>query len=607
MHHVCGGAALLVLGVLALSGAVYDAAHAEQDAAVEPGNSTVSLVVTTHNPACTAVHLDYLEVTRLTDVRPWYRNGTFGYTYDEITNGVNITAVIWARDSNMTIPSILERPEVSSISTYSYVEPNSTDAPTLLAQANNTDVVRPDLTRLPTECGNIRPHIFLLLMDAVGWDGAEPGTGPRGAISANGTEPESDGPTDQGRTNDRFSAQATAEPPPLTLNPWPETRVDPESGIIYAGDLMGVSIRTSNYTAVWAFLKENEALVTRAKPQLVSGYIPPSILWPLSMLDGICSINEARQSEYMQLYGNTTTEGLLDVNHPNVGQWHDLGHNGTDVKTDIINNSLAGIGAAPMSGDLPLNTNNSFMCTITDTTTHGAVWADDAVVEYDVFTYNPPCTAAYLDGLGAVTRITLLTEEHLYVPAGMAIRIQVAEDRADDTVQSLLERPRILSVQRTGPPANGSDVEWPVVVNPDATTWTYAGNCYPMLDSILENRVHMELIQRDQCVSGASGAGAAETSYHRVLLRVPDESSIASMVKYLKGNGAMDVLGNVYDAHGTPIYRVGAFVPFSLLVPLTERYDLTWMTIEYPPAVDLGSVDTRGEDDRNTDEWQGGN
>ena len=73
------------------------------------------------------------------------------------------------------------------------------------------------------------------------------------------------------------------------------------------------------------------------------------------------------------------------------------------------------------------------------------------------------------------------------------------------------------------------------------------------------------------------------------MLRVPDESSIASMVKYLKGNGAMDVLGNVYDAYGTPIYRVDALVPFSLLVPLTERDDLTWMTIEYPPAVDLGS------------------
>ena len=273
---------LLALGALS----VFGIAHGSES---EP----INLIITTHNPACTAVHLDYLGAVRLTDVKPWLRYSVLGYTHTEITNGVNVTAVVWARDSNMTIQSVLERPEVSGVAAYSYIAPNSNEAPTLLARYDNLDVIRPDMG-LPTSCGMMHGHMLLSAMDDVGWDGAGPG-----AMPADRKEVDHTGPC----------GPATAEPP-LTLDAIPATRINPESGTVYAGDLMGVEIYTSNNTSVWAYLKGNGALVTGAGPGMVSGFVPSLVLWPLSMRDDV-SWMRATEMPVLNHYGGANADGPL--------------------------------------------------------------------------------------------------------------------------------------------------------------------------------------------------------------------------------------------------------------------------------------------------------
>ena len=154
---------LLVLGALTAFGIAHGS---------EP--DPINLVITTHNPACTAAHLDYLGAVRLTDVKPWIRHGASGYTHNEIANGVNVTVIIWERDSNITIRSVLERPEVSGVAAYSRVTPNSTEAVALLAKYDNPDVKLPHMGH-PTTCGLTTNHMLPVMMDYVGWGAAAPG------------------------------------------------------------------------------------------------------------------------------------------------------------------------------------------------------------------------------------------------------------------------------------------------------------------------------------------------------------------------------------------------------------------------------------------------
>ena len=144
---------LLVLGALTAFGIAHGS---------EP--DPINLVITTHNPACTAAHLDYLGAVRLTDVKPWIRHGASGYTHNEIANGVNVTAIIWERDSNITIRSVLERPEVSGVAAYSRVTPNSTEAVALLAKYDNPDVKLPHMGH-PTTCGLTTNHMLPVMTD----------------------------------------------------------------------------------------------------------------------------------------------------------------------------------------------------------------------------------------------------------------------------------------------------------------------------------------------------------------------------------------------------------------------------------------------------------
>ena len=79
--------------------------------------------------------------------------------------------------------------------------------------------------------------------------------------------------------------------------------------------------------------RESWALVNYVGQVRVNGYVPMSLLGPLSMRDDVFNVLISHLS--LEHYGATATEGLLDHNHPNVEQWHGLGYNGTGVKVGI--------------------------------------------------------------------------------------------------------------------------------------------------------------------------------------------------------------------------------------------------------------------------------
>ena len=498
------------------------------------GSATVSLSITTHNPACTAVHLDYLGTTRLTDVRPWYRNGTLGYTHDEIVNGVNIIAVIWAHDSNMTIPSILERPEVSSVATYSYIAPNSTETPALLAQANNTGVIWPDMG-LPTKCGTLRPHMILLVMDVVGWGGAEPGTGPRGAMSANGTEPGSDGPAGQGLTDDKSGGPAAAGPAPLTLDNLVGERVDPESGLVYIGDMIGVKISAYNTTVVWEYLKENGALVTNVSLVRVESFVPPSLLGPLSFRDDVYNIVEL-VVDVLEQYGSTCTEGLLDENHSNVMQWHDIG----------------------CSGIAPNSTPVSLVVT----------------------THDPGCTAIFVAGRNGVTLQTAIrplpysyhyTDDEIV--GGVNVTFAMPAYQADRLMPALAERVEVSWVafySVTEPPRLLANTTNPNAHIPASVNDAW---CKSKVASSLYKEAHAAIVK----ASGAATYGAV------VHVHISTDISNAEPLAFLKENGA--TVYTVFDVTDKHQGFISADVPLSLLGQLSELDQVVGVDLPLEPHI----------------------
>ena len=296
-------------------------------------DSTALLTITTYQPWCTALELNHLNITRLTDVYPYYRFGEgFGYDPAELRNGINVTAVIWEQDADLTIPTILELPEVVSIGMYSPAAQNTTTPMVLTELSVNHNVTwRGDSI---ARCGDaVDTNVIWSLLDSIGLEGAEPGTGPMGLPPSNRTEPEPAGP----------AGASGAEPEPLTLDPQPvPTHFDPISGTDYYGDLMMVSISTYGNAAtdVWRYLKDNGAIVYRVWPDeevdLLSAYVPPSILWPLSTMDDIRKIRPIGSTGFQEHYGSTNTEGLEDTVHPHLEEWHGLGLNGTGVRVGII-------------------------------------------------------------------------------------------------------------------------------------------------------------------------------------------------------------------------------------------------------------------------------
>ena len=87
----------------------------------------------------------------------------------------NVTVIIWERDSNITIRSVLERPEVSGVAAYSRVTPNSTEAVALLAKYDNPDVKLPHMGTSHYVRALTTNHMLPVMMDYVGWGAAAPG------------------------------------------------------------------------------------------------------------------------------------------------------------------------------------------------------------------------------------------------------------------------------------------------------------------------------------------------------------------------------------------------------------------------------------------------
>ena len=297
---------LLALGIVLIA-----TTTSEPTVVSDLNNSTALLVITTYQPWCTALELNHLNITRLTDVYPYYRfDGGYGYDPAELRSGIKVTAIIWEQDADMTIPAILEQPEVVSIAMYSPVIQNATTSTKLLElNVNNNAAWRGDSI---SRCGDaVDTHVIQILLDLMGLEGAEPGTGPVGLPPGNRTA--SDGPMGH--------ASVSAEPEPLTLDPRPPGLPDPESRIYYYGDLMGVSISTYGNVAtdIWRYLKDNGAIVYSVHPHesvdRLGAYVPPSVLWSLSTMDDIRKINPVEPA-YPEHYGSNNTEGLLPDVHP---------------------------------------------------------------------------------------------------------------------------------------------------------------------------------------------------------------------------------------------------------------------------------------------------
>ena len=275
----------------------------ESVVAVDVNDSTAILTITTYQPWCTALELNHLNITRLTDVYPYYRNGTFGYdTDEELRNGINITAVIWKHDFNMISLDLLEQPEVTNVAMHSLIVQNATTSVVLVEEiANHNATWRGDYI---SYCGTaVDINTLMLMLDLMGLEGAEPGSGPRGIPPSNRTE------------MGGVSGAGGTEPEPLKLDPRPDGLPDPESRIYYHGDLMFVSITTYGNAAtdIWRYLKDNGALVFDVNygenTDEIGAYVPPSILWHLSTMDDIRKIIPIEPA-HREHYSDINTEGL---------------------------------------------------------------------------------------------------------------------------------------------------------------------------------------------------------------------------------------------------------------------------------------------------------
>ena len=86
--------------------------------AIDTSHAPVYLVVTTHNPACTAVFLSSYNVTRQSDLLYNYEYGT-----EDFTDGINMTFAAHAGEGPELVALLADREEVSNVALYSADEP----------------------------------------------------------------------------------------------------------------------------------------------------------------------------------------------------------------------------------------------------------------------------------------------------------------------------------------------------------------------------------------------------------------------------------------------------------------------------------------------------
>ena len=275
------GHAYAVVGLVHDVRVIQLTANADRAAYGSGPDDTAYLTITTHNPVCTALVLDAIGATRFTDIYPSYSAG-------DMVDGVNVTAVVWARDANMTMAALVGQPEVSRVAAYLSVPQNATSerlAP--LALATDPDADMRGGTRPCSK--NVAYDLATHAMAGIGWAGAEPGTGPRhtpdaGAAGASGS---GDGPGTGSES--------------LTLDPNPGSRLKGNLEVSLDGTMAGVDIWTHDIRAIWAFVQENGGLVTSVprdyedRPlgarNLMGSYLPLDLLGSFMLRDEISAIN----------------------------------------------------------------------------------------------------------------------------------------------------------------------------------------------------------------------------------------------------------------------------------------------------------------------------
>lgn len=324
-------------------------------------NAIVELVITTHNPACTAAFLNHIDVTRLTDVRPHFRDGVRGYSADEYESGINVTAIIWPHQTNETVAAVVERTEVSRVAAYLHIvnatspalNATSPEQRQLLALAINTNVEK---DRTPLRCDPLSYAIAKALLDDVGWAGS-PNAGPTGA-----SDPD---------------AKRDAGPVALTIDRIPISDLERDrDGTVHYGDLLGVGIGTNNVNATWAYLKENGALVTHVRGEdrqpgsygYLIAFIRPLLVWDIIERDEVLEIQEYKLRRFGQPdYGYVNSEGHITTNsHPNrhhansihssVEPWRRAGHRSDGVTIGVLDSHFMPDARSGLSSELPRTT-----------------------------------------------------------------------------------------------------------------------------------------------------------------------------------------------------------------------------------------------------------
>ena len=120
----------------------------------------VNLVITTHNPPCTAIFMyGHDGVVLRTELRPYPLRGS--YTGDEIANGVDVTYAMPAHQADALMPVLAGRPEVLGVASYSVLHP-----PMLLANAANPDPPA-SLSDRTRSCSFVQEHLYRMMYDMV--------------------------------------------------------------------------------------------------------------------------------------------------------------------------------------------------------------------------------------------------------------------------------------------------------------------------------------------------------------------------------------------------------------------------------------------------------
>ena len=192
-------------------------------------------------------------------------------------NGVNITAIIWARDTNMAMAALVGQPEVSRVAAYSSVPQNDTsERLALLARAADPDA---DMSGIIRGCSkNVAYDFATYAMASIGWAGAQPGTGPRHLPNG--------GPTGASGSDDGLETGSES----LTVDPHPGSRWEGRVYLSLNGNLVSVGIWTHDIRDTWAFVQESGGLVTSVPrdhedwppgaARLMGAYVPPDLLGP---------------------------------------------------------------------------------------------------------------------------------------------------------------------------------------------------------------------------------------------------------------------------------------------------------------------------------------